>query len=105
VQNRDDAFDGDTSFAAADVRWDREPQPTPEEELEASEDIERVNTLIREAGLSNRQREVALAYAFEDTTLADVARDLGIAPADARKHWERARPKLREAARRLRIAS
>lgn len=101
VQKRDVSLN-DESLTGAE-RWGREPQQTPEEELEAIHNIERVEALFREAGLSRRQHEVALAVARGDT-LADAARDLGIASADARRHWGRAGPKLREAARRLGIA-
>ena len=75
-------------------------QPTAEEAIGA---VEEVHALIHEAGLSRRQREVALAVA-EGKTEADAARELGISAADARKHFMRAKPRLRDAARRRGLA-
>ena len=67
--------------------------------------LEVVHALLEEAVLSERQREVALAVALEDRTLADIARELGIKSADARHHWKLAWPKIMDAALRLGVAS
>ena len=74
--------------------------PTPEEEVCQIEGVEVADELVREARLSDRERQVVLAVA-QGMTRAEAARELGIAAADARRHVLSARPKLAEAARRL----
>ena len=68
------------------------PDPAPEEHLERSESARRVRRGL--AALSSRQREVLELVFYQDLTIEEASRVLGISLGTARTHYARGKAAL-----------
>ncbi len=80
------------SFDAQSVDREEEPQSAGSR-LEAEEEIESIRNALSQ--LPPRQREIVHLVFYEDLTVADAAKVLGITVGAARQHYARAKESLR----------
>lgn len=79
------------------LRWlgerDEPEAPSPADDLDRTESSARVRSALDH--LSARQRSVLHLVFYQDLTLSDAAAVLGISVGSARRHYERAKARLR----------